>query len=660
MRNLNSYSFRGTILSAILTLINFLPAKASAQNPNEHQTTSGGSALVALATQKFGTLTPAETKLFTKVGEGEWADYSTGSEERDRVENSGKWGPGQRLKADRIKWLCTANDIKKLVSDPGIRIKGAFIEGELDLSYTVIEFPLEFIKCVLPDSITLMRAMIKNLCLARSHTGEIFAQGMQVSQDVFMNQGFTSKGEINFVVARIAGNLICDSAQLICDSGYAFLGDGMQLGGSLLMRFGSVVKGQIRLPAAKIGGTLECDGSIFESDSGFAIYADRINVAGSMFFRNGFIAKGGVRLLGAVVGSNLECDGGQFLHKGDSALCCDGMMVMGSVFLRRGFRAEGIVRLIGSIIGGDLDCEGATFLNKHRIALDATQMKVTGGVNLCNRFSANGLINFDNVTIEKQFTLLKIDSASTYALSLGSASIGSILDDSASWPSKGDLFLDGLIYGKFHTDAPTDPMTRLVWLRRQPDHQYFPQPYEQLAAVYRKEGRAEDAISVLIQKNEDPLYLKELGWLERIGRFISKWTICYGYKPFWVLYWFIGFAILGPIIFKIGFRKGLISPASKPGHQRDSEGDDIAKSDDYPHFNAFFYSLDVFLPIIDLHQEKYWLPNVAHGSVLFSYRGLGMKITWGTLLRCWMWFQILMGWGLTSILIAGLTGLIRS
>lgn len=87
-------------------------------------------------------------------------------------------------------------------------------------------------------------------------------------------------------------------------------------------------------------------------------------------------------------------------------------------------------------------------------------------------------------------------------------------------------------------------------------------------------------------------------------------------------------------------------------------------SDDYPKFHALMYSVDVFVPIIDFHQESYWLPNAnikddleipLNYSNIIHYKNACI----GSLLRWYLWFHIAMGWILTTLGLAGFTGLVR-
>jgi len=116
----------------------------------------------------------------------------------------------------------------------------------------------------------------------------------------------------------------------------------------------------------------------------------------------------------------------------------------------------------------------------------------------------------------------------------------------------------------------------------------------------------------------------------------------------------------------------------------------------YPAFNAVVYSFDTFLPVINLRQKEYWVPgdNVDRGAdskpaqskrlvvageqvsrwlspmlrafgiteaplhdlnldVRFPDLSLNTQLVW-----CWVWFEIAMGWILSSALIARLSGLL--
>jgi hypothetical protein len=105
------------------------------------------------------------------------------------------------------------------------------------------------------------------------------------------------------------------------------------------------------------------------------------------------------------------------------------------------------------------------------------------------------------------------------------------------------------------------------------------------------------------------------------------------------------------------------APASGGGAAKSMDGSTMANdtvtsslpsvAEFYPQLQPFVYSLDTFTPLIDLGQADYWLPNSQRGET-FS---LGpMSVTTGGLLRSYLWFHILAGWVLSTLLFVGLTG----
>jgi hypothetical protein len=65
----------------------------------------------------------------------------------------------------------------------------------------------------------------------------------------------------------------------------------------------------------------------------------------------------------------------------------------------------------------------------------------------------------------------------------------------------------------------------------------------------------------------------------------------------------------------------------------------------YPQFNALVYSADVLLPVVTLEMQSYWLPDD--------------ETPIGAWARLYLWFRIAVGWFLTLLAVAGLSGLIK-
>jgi hypothetical protein len=272
------------------------------------------------------------------------------------------------------------------------------------------------------------------------------------------------------------------------------------------------------------------------------------------------------------------------------------MTVEGSVFLDEGFHATGEVRLVGAHILS-LSCRNARFENP------------------------NGA-----------------------ALNLEYARIRVLMDDEDSWPQQGQLRIDGLEYEGFAGDrTPIDARRRLEWLRRQLPH-FRPQPYDQLARVFRRMGREEEAVEVLIAKQKDLIRYGKLSRLGKLTRRILGVTIGYGYRPRRAFFWVLAFVITGCLIFKWAYTHDLMAPMGILTDPLYRESGTIPAG--YPRFQALFYSLDAFLPIVDLHQERFWLPDASKPC--------------GVAIRYYLWVHIAFGWFFSTLFVSGVTGLVKS
>jgi hypothetical protein len=78
----------------------------------------------------------------------------------------------------------------------------------------------------------------------------------------------------------------------------------------------------------------------------------------------------------------------------------------------------------------------------------------------------------------------------------------------------------------------------------------------------------------------------------------------------------------------------------------------------HERLHPLLYSVDVFLPFVNLHQEHYWWPD-ADRSGDVAVLGQRLRIN-GSFLRFYLWTQLIAGWLLSAIFIAGVSGLMRS
>jgi hypothetical protein len=261
-----------------------------------------------------------------------------------------------------------------------------------------------------------------------------------------------------------------------------------------------------------------------------------------------------------------------------------------------GFVAEGEVRLAGARIGGRLDFTGAKLTpdrpEKDGWILDLGELK-TGTLFL------RGL------------------AKPPEGVDLTQAQVDTFIDDAASWPHL--VVLRGFTYGVLHEQPRATARMRLTWLRRDPEG-YTPQPYEQLASVYRRAGRERDARTVEFANQRARRH--ELSLASRLSSLDA--LVGYGYRPWQPLVWLLGWWIAGALVFTLAYPHHMT--LAKPGQ---------------PHhtFQPAVYALDVLLPVIDFEQQGSWIPE---GAV-----------------RWWAWASIVAGWVLVTAFIAALTGALR-
>jgi len=416
------------------------------------------------------------------------------------------------------------------------------------------------------------------------------------------------------------------------------------------------------IAGAKIVGKLD----LSYAEVGRPLTLIRCAIPDGIDFSNASIA--GIELRSSVTGPIM----GDFSHvKGDLAMH---------------FGHYGALSIFRASIGGDFDCSGADFTGSGVTdTISAQESSIGGDASFVQNFTTDGILYFrlarighslsfnharfvgkddtgldaQRATIAGPFYWVDVAHTPQTKLDLENASVGSLFDDRASWPAAGNLELGGFTYSEFGGDSPADSEDRLQWLALQPPR-YRPQPYAQLAKALKQSGRIEGETEVLIaqriaQRQSDRLSLPSRAW-----NLLLQGTIGYGYRPMRALWWIAGFVFLGAMLFQWGYRAGALTPTEPDAYEVFARGGRPPVH--YPHFNAFVYSLENFLPVVDLHLGDHWRPNPRERVVADPASG-----EWGTanataagkLLRWYLWFHILAGWVLTPLLFAGLSGLIR-
>ena len=364
--------------------------------------------------------------------------------------------------------------------------------------------------------------------------------------------------------------------------------------GNLQLNFGFTATGEVRLRGAHIGGQLDLSGGTLTNPDGFALFADGLTVDQGMFCGDGFTATGEVRLLGAHIGGQLGLSGGTLTNPGGRALTADSLTVDQGVFCQ-GFAATGEVRLAGAHIGGTLSLSGATLTNPDGTALNLQRLRA-------------------------DLLLLRDLTEPPEPADFAGAQVSALHDEPASWPRL--AVLDGFVYDALSERSPVSARQRLGWLTRN-SLGYSPQPYEQLAAVYRRAGRDQDARTVAIAKQR--ARRRTLGLPGRLWGLLLDGLVGYGYRTWLAGVWLLGLWLVGWAVFEHAHAHHELVLA-KPGEV-------------HLGFQGAVYALDTLLPVVDLRQQAIWIPR---GGA-----------------QWWAWASILAGWVLTTAVVAALTGLLK-
>ncbi len=441
-----------------------------------------------------------------------------------------------------------------------------------------------------------------------------------------------------------------------------FAADRLEARGDLLFR-SATVRGPIVLRGSRISGDLIFDGATLECPGDRALGAERISVRGGAMLR-GAIVRGSLAFPGGRIGGDLDLIGTVIEQTDGPALEADSVQVSGDLTLRLA-NLKGAATLVTARIGGDLDLTGAVVSSPGEIA-----------------------VNLNRTTAEGAF-FLRSGARIEGALSLTGAMLGAIVDEPDCWPAKGDLLLNRCLYGAF-LGGMVDAHSRLDWLSRQsPDRwgeDFWPQPYEQLAAVLGQMGHDEDKRRVLIEKERLSRRARRgraKSWITRALLWVKDalmgMTTGYGRMPLLALIWITGFWVSGAVFYAQLDRAHAMRPnspvilrspewvlcAEQTADRRfipslGVERSGLAMPDEaqlacyrrqpeasaYPKFNALMLSADATLPGLGSGQKDYWSPDT---RVAAGYFG-----------KWFMYIQTIAGLALGLLAVAGFSGIVKS
>ncbi|MDJ0825232.1 MAG: hypothetical protein QNJ16_07000 [Rhodobacter sp.] len=484
------------------------------------------------------------------------------------------------IRAGLIRYLLLGGCDKQRPHPKGIRVMGAWIDGELDFEGCETRLDLRLFGSNFADRPVLQGARLGGLYLkgSRCHAG-LNLHRLVTDTSVHLSDGFHCAGLVNLGGVRIGGQLSCKGGRFDgAAGGVALDGDSLSVAGSVLLNEGFHASGMVDLGRARIGGQLTCVGGRFEALlDGVALNGNALTVGTDVFLANSFHATGQVNLVGAQIGGQLACIGGRFEVFPDGiALDGDALTVEADVFLAEGFRATGSINLRGAKIKGQLACIGGHIeVQEDAVALHADALSIGTDV----FFRADGQARTSYVSGRLEFVRAKIGGNLQFLgaeiegdVDLESARIGeglfwqgvqgqvgtfdltetkaSVLrDDSYSWGKVTTPILTGFRFDRLESGMALRQRLKIlerknerlvspavgeevevrgIKLKRPPPwipgaytDDFDPQPYTQLAKVLDAQGNRSGAARTLVVREHK---LRKAAWRRARAQVDGSWS----------------------------------------------------------------------------------------------------------------------------------------
>jgi hypothetical protein len=481
---------------------------------------------------------------------------------------------------------------------------GFLAHGTIQMTRTVVSGPVSLIHC------DLMRFRMDG---AKAHGG--FAGWAQVNIRAGLSlAGSEIGGLFKLQNTAIEGGLDC--ARITCKAGLDLSQDVR-------------CQGEFTLTAGRITGSLNADSVNIMVATDTAVRADGMSVEGNVSFRKAQIS-GTVRLRNADLAGDLDFSGAKIRVNSGKAMRMTGALVRGGLFLRWGFAADGGIRLSRARINGIVDFE--------RAAIASFDPAILG-------IEAHGL------EVQGALIFRALQQPSGGTVSFNHARVGRLEDDYASWAMfqyriNGFEFkaCDQLRWSAHHDFEPfatgkasrsTPPMSlveRINWLRDQPD--WNVQPYEHTARIFRAAGYEADAQKILIDKYRQLRKQRRLSRPAAVKNWLLDYLLGYGYRTWRPLIPMVVMLAIGSWIFQKATDAHVL----------------VAKDRDRTEFNRYAYSIDAFVPLVNLKQRE------AFAYVRPEGTAQGSSVAW---FQSYFWLHTALGWILTTLAAAGLSGLVK-
>ncbi len=518
------------------------------------------------------------------------------------------------------------------------------------------------------------------------------ASGIVVGQGVSI-MGAHIKGGIQLAGARIEQGL--QASDITIDStGRAIEADVMHVGGNWTMR-GAKINGNVRFAGAQIDGQIgftECD---ITGGGDLAIRADGSNVRGGWFMGRAKI-QGLVRLPSARLGNEMRLRGTSITVASGPAIFASGVRIAREFVLDGGFTATGAIVLDRAEIDGTLDLTGSR-IKSAAIHRNGTAAPTTTHDELLTKRFDPCALSLVDARLDRLVMPDTAEDRPRGIVDLTRAHVGSYDDDARAWPlplsvrrsanqPDDHLVLDGFVYD--HLETPTGLPTaatnaknaaasrmRIAWLEGQSNDDlavhFKPQAWVHLSKRLAAQGYLDDSREVAIARRRRQRNSASATRASKAQSWLLDKFALYGFNPWRTVLWMTAFVFMFAGVWWWAAQgcerddckdESVYVMALKGNYGQD----DKTATLNYPGFSPLAYSLDVFLPFVNLGYKEHWRPKTNYLPIAqmplpaASVHGQPtLQLSLGGILYVAYVLEMLLGLILASLAVTGFAGMLR-
>ena len=587
--------------------------------------------------------------------------------------------PGVLIRAALLRYLILGGCKDFQTQPSGITLRGAWIAGKLDLSFTAARGPIDFFNCHFADRPQMLQLQADGLAIVGCALADgVNAARIQISGNLTLNNSRVD-GKVSLSGSVIKGHLSCTQATLRNPGQSAFKAQGMKVASSVLLE-GTTATGLVSLLGAQIGGQLVAIGVSLDNPEGHALNCQSTQVQGDAFLRDADTV-GEVSFMGAEVSGVLDCAHATLRNAGGHALNAQRLVVREGFIWRRIKDVQGAIDLTSAHVG-DLWDDPESWAKCDKLYLSGFIYDVLhGGINVDDRLAwlKKGAVS------RREFYPQPYEQLAKLLRDTGHRSDARVImvakEKEQRKASRARWRREAIWRGALLRASRQPVAERAVEIAELQTRRPNDPHVERLALLHPVDEDALDVAPLTLSyaqkqfRDEQRWHNIRVGW-RNLGSYIADRVfgvvVGYGHKPERSFYMLLTLVLIGWFLADRAWEAGDFAPTAGPVLMSESwqtlatderianpakvwsdkymvapDGTPVLTAGrDYETFHAVSYAVDLVVPLVSLGQEAAWAPSTTRGP-------------WGWWLWWVRWWLIALGWIVTAIGAAAVTGVIR-